>query len=61
MIRVPGVVEIRFVAAVACCRRTGKLIVGSSGVAILAIERGVPAEKRKPCRLVTLNHVGNFP
>jgi len=39
----------------------GVLVVRSTGMTILAIQRSVHAEERKPRRLVALDHVGDFP
>jgi hypothetical protein len=59
--RIPGVVKVRTVTAIARRRGPGVLVVRSPGMAILAVERSMHAEKWKSCRLVSLDHVGDFP
>ena len=42
-------------------RLAGILIERPGCMTILAIERSMPSEERKPCQLVTLNHVSDLP
>lgn len=46
---------------VARCRRASEFVGGGTAVTIFAVQRSMPAEQRESGRLVSLNHVSDFP
>lgn len=58
---ISGVIKIRSMTAIARCGGSGVQAIRSSGMAFLAVERSMHAEERKPRRLVSLDHVSDFP